>query len=85
MKKIAISIGDLNGIGIQLALENHQTIKTIIEPLYCIDEVMLKQASELLNIPIPKDFKIVNKIAKKFTIKPAKSLKNLESTLSLHF
>ena len=26
MKKVAISIGDLNGIGIQLALENHQTI-----------------------------------------------------------
>jgi len=75
MKKIAISIGDLNGIGIQLALENHQTIKTIIEPLYCIDEVMLKQASALLNISIPNDFKIVNKIAKKFTIKPAQVTK----------
>ena len=75
MKTIAISIGDLNGIGIQLALENHETIKEIIEPLYCIDEVMLKQASELSNIPIPNDFKIVNKIAKKFTIQPAQVTK----------
>ena len=75
MKKIAISIGDLNGIGIQLALENHHIIKEQIEPLYCIDEVMLKQASELLDIAIPSDFKTVNKIAKKFTIKPAQVTK----------
>ena len=75
MKKIAISIGDLNGIGIQLALENHATIKKTVEPLYCIDEVMLQQASELLNIPIPNDFKHVKKIAKPFTIEPAKVTK----------
>ena len=71
LQKIAISIGDLNGIGIQLALENHDKIKQIVEPLYCIDEVMLKQASELLNIPIPSDFKHVRKISKKFTIQPS--------------
>jgi 4-hydroxythreonine-4-phosphate dehydrogenase len=68
MKKIAISIGDLNGIGIQLALENHNIIKKIVEPIYCIDKTMLKQASKLLNITIPDDFKIVNKISKPFTI-----------------
>ncbi|CAA6818490.1 MAG: 4-hydroxythreonine-4-phosphate dehydrogenase (EC [uncultured Sulfurovum sp.] len=71
-RKIAISIGDLNGIGIQLALENHESIKQIIDPLYCIDDKMLKQASKLLNIPIPSDFKTVKKIAKEFTIEPAK-------------
>ncbi len=75
MKKIAISIGDLNGIGIQLALENHHTIQKLVEPLYCIDEVMLKQASTLLNIPIPNDFNYCNKIAKPFTIEPAKVTK----------
>ncbi len=69
MKKIAISIGDLNGIGIQLALENHNIIKQIVEPIYCIDKVMLKQASSLLNIKAPSDFKIVNKIYKPFEIK----------------
>ena len=75
MKKIAISIGDLNGIGIQLALENHKEIKKYIEPLYCIDEVMLKEASKLLGLPIPSDFQTVNKIAKKFTIEPSKVTK----------
>jgi len=68
MRKIAISIGDLNGIGIQLALENHNSIKKIVEPIYCIDKTMLEQASKLLDIPISDDFQIVNKIAKPFTI-----------------
>jgi len=59
MKKIAISIGDINGIGIQLALENHHLIKEMIQPLYCIDKVMLKKASLKLKISIPKDFTII--------------------------
>ena len=74
-QKIAISIGDLNGIGIQLALENHERIKQIVEPLYCIDEVMLQQASKLLNLEVPNDFKIVKKIAKPFTITPSQVTK----------
>jgi 4-hydroxythreonine-4-phosphate dehydrogenase len=69
MKKIAISIGDLNGIGIQLALENHDIIKNMVEPIYCIDKEMLHRASKLLNIKIPTDFKIVNKISKPFNIR----------------
>ncbi len=75
MKKIAISIGDLNGIGIQLAFENHEEIKKMVEPIYCIDPVMLKRASKLLDLPIPKDFKTVKKIAKAFEIKPAQITK----------
>jgi len=72
MKRVAISIGDLNGIGIQLALENHETISKIVEPLYCIDKQMLQQASERLNIPIiPDDFQIVEEeIAPPFEIAP---------------
>ncbi len=69
MKKVAISIGDLNGIGIELALKNHYITKEIVEPIYCIDRVMLDRASKLLNIEIPKDFEIVNKIAKPFDIR----------------
>ena len=71
MKKIAISVGDLNGIGIQLILENHEKIKKVIEPLYCIDREMLEQASLLLNTPIPHDFITIENIASKFTIKPS--------------
>ncbi|KYJ87447.1 4-hydroxythreonine-4-phosphate dehydrogenase [Sulfurovum riftiae] len=71
MKKVAISIGDLNGIGIQLALENHQTVSKIVEPLYCIDSKMLQQASEKLNIPIPNNFQILEEeTAPSFEIEP---------------
>jgi len=58
LKKIAISIGDINGIGIQLALENHKQISKICTPIYCINKKILKKASEKLNISIPKNFKI---------------------------
>jgi len=75
MKRIAISIGDLNGIGLQLALENHETIKNAVEPLYCIDYNMLEQGAKLLNIPIPNDFKCVQFIGDTFTIKPSKVTK----------
>jgi len=69
MNKVAISIGDLNGIGVQLALENHHIIKNMVEPIYCIDHEMLSRASKLLNIEIPMDFTIVNRISKPFDIK----------------
>ena len=70
-KKIAISIGDLNGIGVEIALKSHKKIKDICDPIYCINEEMLKQASKLLKRKIPKDFKIYPTKGE-FEIKPAK-------------
>ena len=70
MKKIAISIGDLNGIGIQLALENHHEISKIIDPIYCIDDKMLKQATEMLKLSIPDNFQTLENIAPHFVIEP---------------
>ena len=70
MKRVAISVGDLNGIGIQLILENHNKIKEYIKPIYCIDQDMLTQASKLLNIATPKDILLKEKIAKSFKIQP---------------
>ncbi len=67
-KKVAISIGDLNGIGIQLAFENHHTIAQIITPLYCIDKHMLEQAARKLDISIPDDFQTIENIAPHFDI-----------------
>ena len=68
LKKVAISIGDLNGIGIQLALESHNTISKIVSPLYCIDKTMLEQVSQKLNISIPNDFQTIENIAPYFSI-----------------
>ena len=67
-KKIAISVGDLNGIGIQLALENHHIISQIVEPLYCIDRQMLKQAAKKLDLTISNNFKTLENIAPYFDI-----------------
>ncbi len=69
-KSVAISIGDLNGIGIQLALEHHHEVAKIVDPLYCIDRTMLRQAATLLGLPIPHDFKTIEDIAPAFTITP---------------
>ncbi len=72
MKKIAISIGDLNGIGIEIALRAHKKIKKICNPIYIIDEKMLQQAAKKLNIKVSKDFTIIAPNAKAFRIKPGK-------------
>jgi len=72
MKTVAISIGDLNGIGIQLVLENHDTISKLITPLYCIDKTMIEQASTKLNLTIPTNFKTIEDIAPGFEIDDGK-------------
>lgn len=67
MKKIAISIGDLNGIGLQIALQAHKQISNICKPIYCINENMLLQGAKKLGIKIPFDFDIAS-CMKSFTI-----------------
>jgi 4-hydroxythreonine-4-phosphate dehydrogenase len=67
-KKLAISVGDLNGIGIQLALENHDIISKEVEALYCIDRTMLEQAANKLKLLIPDGFKTIENIAPAFEI-----------------
>ncbi|MBD3794495.1 MAG: 4-hydroxythreonine-4-phosphate dehydrogenase [Epsilonproteobacteria bacterium] len=71
MKKIAISIGDLNGIGIALALQNHHVVKEFITPMYIIDKEMLSLASELLKLKIPDDFECVEYVSQRFKIMPS--------------
>ena len=70
MKKVAISIGDLNGIGIEIALRAHKSISKEVKPIYIIDKIMLKRAAKKLNLEIPKDFTTISPKAKKFKIKP---------------
>lgn len=67
-KKVAVSIGDLNGIGIQLALENHDIISKKVDAVYCIDRKMLEQAAKKLTLQIPNNFKTVENIAPYFDI-----------------
>ncbi len=71
MKTVAVSVGDLNGVGIEIALKSHNKIKKLVKPIYCINEKMLKKASNLLNTPVPEDFEIYE-IKGDFEIKPGK-------------
>lgn len=64
LKKVAISLGDINGVGIQLALENHDTISTLCEPVYCIDEQLLNKAAKKLNTLLPTNFNLFGKYNK---------------------
>jgi len=55
---LAISIGDLNGVGIEIALKAHTEISQVCSPLYCLNVTMLEKASKLLNVKVPNDFNI---------------------------
>lgn len=57
-KVLAISIGDLNGIGIEIALNAHEEISKLAEPIYCISEKMLSKACDELGIKRPKGMKL---------------------------
>lgn len=57
-QRIAISIGDLNGVGIEIALKAHKKISALCTPIYCINSYMLHQACELLDVEVPSDFEI---------------------------
>ena len=64
MKRVAISLGDPNGIGIELALRSHAKVSKLCQPIYCIDKRLLHQASKKLSLPIPKDIKLFGKYTK---------------------
>ncbi len=69
MKKIAVSIGDLNGIGFEIALKAHKKVSKLCKPIYLIDKSMALQACKLLDRKLPKDFKCLN-VGRDFKIKP---------------
>jgi 4-hydroxythreonine-4-phosphate dehydrogenase len=66
---VAVSVGDLNGIGIAIALQSHRRVSAICRPLYCINRTMLERAAALLQVNIPDDFEIVE-VEGDFKIKP---------------
>jgi len=70
MKKIAISIGDINGVGVEIALKAHNEVSKLCEPIYCINKTLLSQAATLLKIDVAKNFNTIN-MDEDFTIKPS--------------
>ncbi len=58
LKKLAISVGDLNGIGIEIILDAHQEIIKLCQPIYCINRTLLEQSADLLKRAIPADIEL---------------------------
>lgn len=67
--KVAISIGDLSGVGAEIALRAHEEISKLVEPLYCVNKDLLTQAAELLGCDLPQDLQTCE-VAESFTITP---------------
>jgi len=55
---IAISVGDLNGVGLEIALKSHEEVSKLCNPIYCINKELLSQASELLKINTSKSLQL---------------------------
>ena len=69
LKKVAISVGDLNGVGFEIILKAHDRVKTLCEPIYCVNYTMAHQSAGLLKRQIPNDFHML-KVSGEFTIIP---------------
>jgi 4-hydroxythreonine-4-phosphate dehydrogenase len=73
MKKpvIAVSVGDLNGVGMDIILRAHAAVSQLCRPLYCISPVMAQQAAALLQRTLPEDFE-TSSVEGDFVIEPGK-------------
>lgn len=68
-KRVAISIGDINGVGLEILLKSHKAIEKLCEPIYCINKEMLEQAATLLKIELPKNLTL-HDVSGSFLIQP---------------
>ncbi|MDR1451420.1 MAG: 4-hydroxythreonine-4-phosphate dehydrogenase [Helicobacteraceae bacterium] len=59
MKKIAISVGDLNGVGFEIALKAHSATRSLCEPIYCVSPSNAKNAADALGLKLNGDFNLV--------------------------
>lgn len=70
--KIAISVGDCNGVGLEILLKNHKRISKLCTPLYCVDKTLLQEAARKLKMKLPKHLRCIALNTKIPTIAPAK-------------
>ncbi len=56
LPRIAVSIGDPNGIGPEIALRAHGEIEKRCAPVYCVDPELIEAAAERLGTSVPETF-----------------------------
>lgn len=76
--KLAISIGDINGIGIEILVRSHKELCKFCTPYYFIHENLLLKALKLLNLELLNANIVTFKEAKNYEFKHIKSRNNLE-------
>jgi 4-hydroxythreonine-4-phosphate dehydrogenase len=59
LKKIFVSVGDLNGIGIEIALRSHKFARSLGEIAYSVSVENARNAARLLDLELPGDFNCV--------------------------
>lgn len=50
--KIAVSVGDINGVGMEILIRSHKEISQFCEPYYFVHQKLLNQALKLLNLKL---------------------------------
>ena len=55
--KIAISIGDINGVGLEIILREHKFIKSLCEPIYCAHKELFINAARILHLKLDDSMK----------------------------
>jgi len=68
--KVAISIGDVNGIGPRLAIGAHDRVRQSVEPLYLVDRELIEESAKLMGVDIPDDFTTLSPGAEIPTLSP---------------
>lgn len=69
LKTVAVSVGDLNGVGFEIILKTHEQIRMLCHPIYCISRSMAEQSASLLGLNLPDDFE-TSHVSGEFTIRP---------------
>ena len=89
LKKIAISIGDVNGVGLEICIKAHKKISKICHPIYCVNKDILTQAEDMLSCKMKNPS--LHNVKGNFTIKPSRlskksakySFKSFKQAISL--
>lgn len=52
---IAISLGDINGVGLEIAIKSHTKIATLCHPIYAISKSLAQKGATQLGIALPSN------------------------------
>ena len=70
LSKIAISVGDVDGVGLEICIKAHKEVSKICEPIYCVSKDILSQAENILSIKMKNP--TLYDVKGDFKIKPSK-------------